>query len=190
MADNKASSAFLALGKTHMTGTATVATVREADLKDWRLGLILTIKDRDTVEEAATRMADHDVGCLVVLGDRQQVVGIMTERDVITKVVSRGANPSKVTVATIMTPGVISCRSDTPLSKVRRLMTAHNVRHLPVIEDDVPHGMVSVRDVLAYELTQYQALVQKQAEILGQIERDHPEVVHWRRDPAGRIVID
>jgi len=173
-----------------MTGTATVATVREADLKDWRLARVLTIQDRDTVEDAAAKMADHDVGCLVVLGHRQQIVGIMTERDIVSKVVSRGADPAKVTVRTIMTSGVISCRSNTPLSKVRRLMTAHNVRHLPVVEDEVPHGMVSVRDVLAYELTQYQALVQKQAEILGQIERDHPEVVHWRRDPAGRIVID
>jgi len=173
-----------------MTGTATVATVREADLKDWRLARVLTVQDHDTVKEAANRMADHDVGCLVVLGRRQQVVGIMTERDIVTKVVARGADPSKVTVTTIMTPGVISCRSDTSLSKVRRLMTAHNVRHLPVIEDEVPHGMVSVRDVLAYELTEYQALVQKQAEILGQIERDHPEVVHWRRDSSGRILIE
>jgi len=173
-----------------MIGTATVATVREADLKDWRLGLVLTIEDRDTVEDAAAKLADHDVGCLVVLGHRQQVVGIMTERDIVSKVVSRGADPAKVTVGTIMTPGVISCRSDTPLSKVRRLMTAHNVRHLPVIEDEVPHGMVSVRDILAYELTQYQTLAQKQSEILGHIERNHPEVVHWRRDPGGRIVID
>jgi CBS domain-containing protein len=171
-------------------GTATVATVREADLKDWRLARVLTVRDTDTVASAAARMADHDVGSLVVLGHRQQVVGIMTERDVITKVVSRGSDPSKVSVAAIMSPGVISCRSDTPISKVRRLMTAHNVRHLPVIEDDVAHGMVSVRDILAFELTEYQVLVKKQSDILGQIERDHPEVVHWRRGQGGRIMID
>ena len=173
-----------------MIETTTVATVREADLKDWRLARVLTIRDSNTVEEAATKLADYDVGCLVVVGRRQQVVGIMTERDIITKVVSRGADPAKVKVAGIMTAGVISCRSDTPISKVRRLMTAHNVRHLPVIEDEVALGMVSVRDILAYELTEYQALAQKQSEILGRIEQDHPEVVHWRRDAAGRLVID
>jgi len=167
-----------------------VASVRESDLSTHRLEPILTIDQHETAAAAARRMADSDVGSLVVLGNDRQVVGIVTERDIVTKVVARRAPAHELTVARIMTRHVVSCQMHTRLDQVRRLMTAHNVRHMPVIEDGAPLGMISVRDLLAYELQQWQAVAEQQSKILDEIERQHPEMVHWRRDTSGRVVIE
>ncbi|MBL7141057.1 MAG: CBS domain-containing protein [Planctomycetes bacterium] len=173
-----------------MTHTATVASVRESDLSTHRLEPILTIDQHETVAAAARRLADADVGSLIVLGNDRQVVGIVTERDIVTKVVARRAQAHELTVARIMTRNVVSCQMHTRLDQVRRLMTAHNVRHMPVIEDGAPLGMISVRDLLAYELQQWQTVAEQQSRILDEIERQHPEMVHWRRDTSGRVVIE
>jgi len=173
-----------------MTSTSTVASVRESDLSTHRLDPILTIEQHETVAAAARCMADADIGCLVVLGNDRQVVGIVTERDIVTKVVARRDEAHERTVGRIMTRNVVSCQMHTRLDQVRRMMTAHNVRHMPVIEDGAPLGMISVRDLLAFELQKWQAVAEQQSKILDQIERQHPEMVHWRHDSSGRVVIE
>jgi len=173
-----------------MPHTATVATIRETDLSTRRLEPILTIDQYETVAAAARKMADYDVGCLIVLGNDRQVVGIVSERDITARVVARRIDPTETAVARIMTRNVVACRLHTPLDQVRRMMSAHNVRHMPVIEDGAPLGMVSVRDLLAYELQHWQEVAAEQSRLIEDIEREHPEVVHWRRDPSGRLVIE
>jgi len=173
-----------------MKQTATVASIRDTDLSTRRLEPILTIDQYETVAAAARMMADYDVGCLVVLGNDRQVAGIVSERDVISKVLACRADPNQLAVYRIMSRNVVSCQLHTRLEQVRRMMSAHNVRHMPVIEDGAPLGMVSIRDLLAYELQQWQSLAKEQSEILGDIERRHPEVVPWHRDNRGRVVIE
>lgn len=173
-----------------MNRTETVASIRDTDLSTRRLEPILTIDQYETVAAAARMMADYDVGCLVVLGNNRQVAGIVSERDVITKVVARRADPNHLAVYRIMSRNVVSCQMHTRLDQIRRMMSAHNVRHMPVIEDGAPLGMVSIRDLLAHELQQWQSLANRQSQILEDIERQHPEVVHWRRDSSGRVVIE
>jgi len=173
-----------------MNRTATVASIRDTDLSTRRLEPILTIDQYETVAAAARMMADYDVGCLIVLGNDRQVAGIVSERDIISKVVASRADPNHLAIYRIMIRNVVSCQLHTRLDQIRRLMSAHNVRHMPVIEDGAPLGMVSIRDLLAYELQQWQSLASEQSQILDDIERHHPEVVHWRRDNRGRVVID
>ena len=172
-----------------MTQTATVASIRDTDLSRRRLEPTLTIDQYETVEAAAQKMADHDVGCLIVLANDRQVAGIVSERDIVAKVLARRADPHQLAVYHIMSRNVVSCQMHTRLEQVRRMMSAHNLRHIPVIEEGAPLGMVSIRDLLAYELQQWQSLADRQSQILGDIERRHPEVVHWRRDKSGRVVI-
>jgi len=166
------------------------ATVGETHLSSHRLEPILVIDQYESVAAAARKMADHDVGSLLVLGSKRQVAGIVTERDIVTHVVAQRNDPEQMAVHHIMTRNVVSCRSDTNLNHVRQLMMGHNVRHLPVIEDGAPIGMISARDLLTRELQQWQSLAQHQSQILQDIEREHPEVVRWRRDNRGRVVID
>jgi len=173
-----------------MSPSQNVATVGDTNLGTRRLEPILTIDQFESVEAAACEMASHDVGSLIVLGQKRQVVGIVTERDIITRVIARQADPDQMAVHHIMTRNVISCRSNTTLNEVRRLMLGHNVRHLPVIEDGAPLGMVSARDLLTRELQQWQSLAQHQSQILDDLERQHPEVVHWQRNGRGRVLVD
>jgi len=173
-----------------MTYTATAASIRETDLSTRRLEPILTIDQYETAAAAARKMADHDVGCLIVLGSDRQVVGIVSERDIITRVVARRADPGELSVSRIMTRNVVTCQLHSNLDQVRRMMSAHNIRHMPVIEDGAPLGMISVRDLLAYELHEWRTLAERQSRILDDIEREHPEVAHWRRSQTGRVVIE
>ncbi len=173
-----------------MTYNATVASIRETDLSTRRLEPILTIDQYETVAAAARKMADHEIGCLLVLGSDRQVVGIVSERDVINRVVARRADPGELSVSRIMTRNVVTCQLHSSLDQVRRMMSAHSVRHVPVVEDGAPLGMISIRDLLSYELHEWRSLAERQAEILDDIERDHPEVAHWRRSKSGRVVID
>jgi CBS domain-containing protein len=169
--------------------TRRVATVREVDREVRCLGAVVTVREADTASAAARKMARYDVGCVVVLGRDHGVTGILTERDIMTEVVAAGADPTSLPVSAIMTRDVISCRADTSIAKARRLMTGHGVRHLPIIEDGVPLGMLSSRDILAWQLSRARLVARRQRQALHRIEERHPDVSAWTHDPSGRVVI-
>ena len=173
-----------------MSQPSKAATVRQVERSLKRLGRVITIRDTESAAAAAKKMHETDVGCLIVLDGQGKVAGVVSERDVIKKVVAQSANPAKVTVADIMNSSVISCRMDTSVAQANRMMTGHGVRHLPVIEDGVPLGMLSSRDILAYHLSRTKAIARRQSALLETIEKEHPEIARWRRDPTGRIIID
>jgi signal-transduction protein with cAMP-binding, CBS, and nucleotidyltransferase domain len=155
-----------------------------------RQGHIITIREGETAAGAARKMHENDIGCLVVLGTAGEVAGVITERDIIKKVVAQSENPGKLAVGEIMNNTVISCNMDTPLARAQRMMTAHGIRHIPIIEEGVAVGMLSSRDILAHQLSRTKAIARRQSAILGQIEQEYPELAHWRRDTTGRIIID
>lgn len=165
-------------------------TVKDIERLARRQGQVVTIREQDTAATAARRMTDSDVGALVVLDSNSRASGIVSERDIIKKVVGQTGNPARTSVADIMSTRIISCTLDTTITRAQRLMTAHNIRHLPIIEDDVPVGMLSSRDLLAFQLTRTKAVARRQSVLLDHIEREHPELARWRYDGTGRIIID
>ena len=116
-----------------------------------RVGQVLTIDASASVASAATSMKADHVGCLVVV-DGRKIVGILTERDIVEQVVAASADPAAIAVRHIMTEHVISCPTTAPVKEAQRVMAAHGIRHLPVVDHGVPVGMVSSRDILAHEL--------------------------------------
>lgn len=114
---------------------------------------LLTVKESDTVAQAAKKMADNQVGCLIVLDAQDKFAGIVTERDMLAKVMTKSLSPDGMPVKDIMTTDVISCTMDTPAIKVEQIMAEHKIRHVPIIENGVPVGMVSGRDIIAYQLS-------------------------------------
>ena len=116
-----------------------------------RTGRILSVETDTPVATAAEKMCANDVGCLMVL-DGHKAVGILSERDIVTGVVGPARDPVATTVGSIMARNVISCTRSTPIERVRHLMAAYGIRHVPVIEDDLVLGMISIRDLLAYQL--------------------------------------
>jgi len=113
---------------------------------------LLTIKENATVAEAAKKMSDNQIGCLVVLDMHNKFTGVLTERDMLEKVLTTLLAPTNLLVKQIMTAEPISCTMDTTIEQVEQLMAEHKIRHLPILDHDVPVAMVSSRDLIAYQL--------------------------------------
>ncbi len=110
-------------------------------------GELATIDPLATVVDAAKLMNERHIGALVVLDDSGRLVGMFTERDVLTRVVGQERNPRETRVGDVMTKQVIACRPDTPNEELRAIMREKRIRHVPVVEDGRVVGMVSIGDL-------------------------------------------
>ena len=126
------------------------------DVLDLKGHSVLWIDPLESVFTAAKMMRDHKVGALLVQIDGY-IVGIVSERDYVTKVILDHKASQKTHVSEIMTRDVVSVtRADTEQRCVD-LMSEHHVRHLPVVEDGKAIGMLSLRDVLLDVIETYKA---------------------------------
>jgi CBS domain-containing protein len=104
-------------------------------------------------------MNERSIGGLVVLADGV-LTGIFTERDVLRRVVVPGRPPGGTTVAEVMTTPVITCSASTRIEECAELMTSRRIRHLPVVDDGALGGMVTIGDLLAFQLRDQQATIE------------------------------
>ena len=111
---------------------------------------IVTIKQEKTGLDAAKLMNDHGISSLIV-EKNQKHVGIITERDVVSKICSRDLQPSKVKIVDIMSNILVYANPNTPIEVAVQRMVNHKIRRLPVIEGGKIVGIVTVTD-LAKEL--------------------------------------
>ena len=126
---------------------------------------VIAVQPADTVLQAANLMNDRNIGGVVVLeGDR--LVGIFTERDVLRRVVAQGLDPTATTVAEVMTTSVITCPPELTLDDCASLMTTRGVRHLPVQDTSGLTGLVTIRDLLAYKVSEQQATLEQMTHYL------------------------
>ena len=118
---------------------------------DTMSGNVLTIGPTDLVREAAARMVGRRVGSVLVLDD-DRLVGILTERDVM-RAVAAGA-PESAAVAEWMTRSPETVERSETVEHAAVLMLQGGFRHLPVVEDGRPIGMLSIRDLLGASLAE------------------------------------
>lgn len=115
----------------------------------------------DTLAEAAARMWNAQTGSLLVM-DAEQLVGIVTERDLL-RTVANGQDPKTISLKDIMRTDVITCGPQTTLKEAAKLMATKWIRHLPVVDAGRVVGIISQRDltgVLAEALHEPEALHQ------------------------------
>ena len=105
------------------------------------------VPPKATVYEALRKMAEHDIGALLVL-EGERLLGIFSERDYARKPVLMGRFSRDTLVHEVMTENPITATRSTPLSEAMRLMTEHRVRHLPVVEEGKVLGVISIGDVV------------------------------------------
>ncbi len=86
-----------------------------------------------TVQEAATQMAEFDVGAVLV-GDERALVGVLTDRDVILRVVVEGRHPAETIVQDVMSKALYTCRDDDAIEAVVAQMREHQIRRMPVLD--------------------------------------------------------
>lgn len=106
----------------------------------------ITESPQDSLRSAAERMWRQQTGSLLVADNNDNLIGIITERDLL-RAVALGADPDKTTVDDAMTVEVYTVPPDMPLQDAAREMAARWIRHLPVVENGQLRGVVSMRDV-------------------------------------------
>ncbi|NLX06313.1 MAG: CBS domain-containing protein [Phycisphaerae bacterium] len=113
---------------------------------------VVTIERTASVTQAAQLMTERRIGALIVVHD-EKVVGIISERDLLSRVLGARLDPEKTPVGAVMTWPIAWCRLETSLEECREVMTKMRIRHLPVVEAGKLAGIISSRDVLAFEIT-------------------------------------
>lgn len=117
-----------------------------------RHGGVITTSPHSTVSSAAKIMCEHTIGCLLVTDDGGEMVGILSEHDIVQRVLAVSGDPAKMLVGDVMTTPVISCAPTTTLEEIRELMHDSHIRHVAVLDGDKPVGMISSREVMSRRL--------------------------------------
>ena len=116
-------------------------------VKDVMTMPVETVRPDDTLQTAARRMSDRDVGPLPVVEDNV-IVGILTDRDITIRAVAAGCDPTRTTVRQAMSRDLVCCQADEDLESAVQRMEEAEVRRLPVIDRDSNLvGMVALADV-------------------------------------------
>ena len=105
------------------------------------------LKEDDTLDLAARRMAELDVGSLPVCSSDDRLIGVVTDRDIVVQAVARGKDPASCRAGDLTEGEAVTIGADDSLDEARRVMAEHQVRRLPVIDGDRLVGIVSQADV-------------------------------------------
>ncbi|MGW1377305.1 CBS domain-containing protein [Streptomyces sp. NPDC002446] len=116
-------------------------------VKDAMSTVVLTIGPAHTLRQAAQLMAARRIGAAVVLDNDNSGIGILTERDILNSL-GAGENPDRETAQTHLTPDVVFAAPDWTLDDAADAMVRGGFRHLIVLNDHEPVGVVSVRDIM------------------------------------------
>jgi CBS domain-containing protein len=115
---------------------------------------MLTASSQTSVGDAAQLMASAGVGAVMVV-DSERLVGIFTERDAVFRVIAPGLEPRTTSLADVMTPSPVTVDPERSFGFALQLMHEHGFRHVPVVENDRPVGIVSARDALDPEMEDF-----------------------------------
>ncbi len=108
----------------------------------------ITVKPTASIKEVAKLMADNKIGSVIVVNDDGDVVGIITERDLVERVLAAGKDPSTLIASDVMTTRVYVISPDASIKDAADLMARRNIGHLPVVEGRKLVGIISERDII------------------------------------------
>ena len=106
------------------------------------------VRPDTTIEEAARKMRDLDVGPLPVCGDDDRLAGMLTDRDITVRAIAEGKDPRTTQVCDIMTPEIVYCYEDQDVTEAAKLMETKQIRRLVVLDRNKRLvGIVSLGDL-------------------------------------------
>ncbi|MGK5441143.1 CBS domain-containing protein [Micromonospora sp. URMC 105] len=108
---------------------------------------VTCVREQDDLRAAAKRMADLGVGALPICGDDNKLKGMLTDRDIVVKVLAQGKDPANVTAGELAQGEAVTIGADDDAAEILRTMGQHKVRRLPVIDGHELVGIVAVADV-------------------------------------------
>lgn len=118
-------------------------------VKDVMSSPAITVSEGETVEKVAQLMDKYNVGCVIVTSKKGKPLGIITERDLIIRVLAKNLLPSKLKVEDVMTSPLMTIDPDETLSEAARRMSRLNIRRLGVMYKGELVGIISSKDILA-----------------------------------------
>ncbi len=125
---------------------------------------IITAPPETTVSKAAELMARKNVGAVMVV-EHERLVGIFTERDAVFRVIARGRDARNTRLADVMTPGPLTVDPDKSFGYALFMMHEKGFRHVPVIENGKPVGIVSSRSALDPDMEEFVSESQRRKHI-------------------------
>lgn len=139
-----------------MAFTGTVSAV----LQQKKQSAVYSIGPEQTVFEAIGKMAEFNVGALVVV-ENGRLIGMISERDYTRKVALQGKSSKETKVREILTFPVITVAPTTTVEECLRLMTQHRIRHLPVLEGEKLVGVLSIGDLVNWIITTQSQVIEQ-----------------------------
>ena len=126
---------------------------------------ILSVKGRDVVTidpnanlaTAVKVLAERRIGAVVATGPEDRIVGILSERDIVTALAARGLGALETKVSEVMTRKVTTCNASDTISSIMERMTAGKFRHVPVLEQGRLAGIVSIGDVVKHRVMEMES---------------------------------
>jgi CBS domain-containing protein len=119
-----------------------MATAREIMTPD-----VTCVGEREDMLTAARKMAELDVGALPICGQDDRLKGMLTDRDIVVKVLAQGKDPKSVTAGELAQGKPVTIGADDDAEEILRTMAEHKVRRLPVIDGHTLIGIVALADV-------------------------------------------
>jgi CBS domain-containing protein len=109
---------------------------------------VVAIDSEASVRDAASKMAQHQVGCLIVT-EKNRPVGILTETDMLSRVLALAKNAESTKVKTVMSKPLICGRPDMDFTEATKLMVNRAIKKLPIIHDEQLVGILTITDAIA-----------------------------------------
>ena len=126
-------------------------------VKDAMNEKVITIEPNATVREAAKIMTKYRIGSLLVMED-EKLLGIVTELDILWKVVAEGRDPETTLVNEIMSKEIVTIKPDQTLEEAAQIMVEKRIKKLPVVENDKVVGIITATDLISIQPKLIEAL--------------------------------
>jgi CBS domain-containing protein len=129
------------------------------NLKDFKNRAVISIGPDETISAAIEKLIDYDKGALAVPDDKGELMGIITERDIVRKALQKIEAFRTMKVHEVMTPRVIIGQLDDEVEYAISVMKQKNIRHLPILDGQKVIGIISMRDLLGLQLDECAAKI-------------------------------
>ncbi|MBK8198931.1 MAG: CBS domain-containing protein [Acidobacteria bacterium] len=122
--------------------------------------VVVTLKADHTLKEAAQLLDDKKIGAVVTLGANDEIIGVLSERDIVRQVARQGADALQMLVGAAMTRSVVTVHAATPIDEALQTMTDRRIRHLPVVHNERLTGVISIGDLVKWKIAEAEAEAQ------------------------------